>query len=180
MRELGDALLARARNAIGREFGLADAAEPEHPDLREPGATFVTLTKHGHLRGCIGTLEAHRCLDHDVRANALAAAFDDPRFAPMQRDEWDTVRVEVSLLTSPADITFSDERDALTRLRPGIDGVILAWRGRRSTFLPQVWDSLPDPEDFIAQLKRKAGLPADFWADDIALQRYEVRKWKEQ
>lgn len=179
MRELGEALLVRARNAIGHRFGDAGAVESMHPELLEPGATFVTLTKAGNLRGCIGSLEAHRRLDHDVRANALAAAFEDPRFVPLQYEEWLEVRVEVSLLTPAVEMAFADEPDALNNLRPGTDGVILAWRGRRSTFLPQVWESLPEPQDFLAHLKRKAGLPADFWADDVKLYHYEVQKWKE-
>ncbi len=176
---LGRALLVRARNAIAGEFGIAPASEPDDPALGLPGATFVTLTQEGRLRGCIGSLEAHRSLDADVRENAKAAAFRDPRFPPLSRDELARTRVEVSLLTPATPIGFTDEEDAIRRLRPGIDGVILEWRGRRGTFLPQVWESLPDPGRFLAHLKQKAGLPADFWAPDVKLYRYEVQKWKE-
>jgi AmmeMemoRadiSam system protein A len=180
MDELGEALLTRARNAIAAEFGIAGRPEPDHPRLKEPGAAFVTLTQDGDLRGCIGSLEAWRPLDADVRANACAAAFRDPRFAPLTRRELDGTRVEVSLLTAPEAMQFADEADALRQLRPGIDGVVLEWRGHRGTFLPQVWESLPEPKDFLAHLKGKAGLAPDFWAADVRLLRYEVRKWKEQ
>ncbi|HEX8961673.1 MAG TPA: AmmeMemoRadiSam system protein A [Rhodocyclaceae bacterium] len=180
MDELGEALLVRARNAIAAEFGIPPRPEPAHPQLAEPGAAFVTLTQDGELRGCIGSLEAWRPLDHDVRANACAAAFRDPRFPPLARAELDGTRVEVSLLTRPEPMSFTDEADVLRQLHPGIDGLILEWRGRRGTFLPQVWDSLPEPNDFLVHLKEKAGLPRDFWASDVRLSRYEVRKWKEQ
>jgi AmmeMemoRadiSam system protein A len=178
---LGAALLARARNAITAACAAEMAAlpEPAHPRLAEAGATFVTLTQNGQLRGCIGSLEARRLLDHDVRENARAAALRDPRFPPLRSDELARTRVEVSLLTAATPLHFVDQGDALRQLRPGIDGVILEYRQQRSTFLPQVWESLPEPRQFLAQLKIKAGLPADFWADDIRLSRYDVEKWKE-
>lgn len=179
MADLGQALLVRARNAIAAQLGLPTQAEPDHPTLADPGATFVTLTRNGDLRGCIGSLEAHRSLDRDVRANAIAAAFRDPRFAPMQITEWPQVRVEVSLLSAATPIEFSDEADALRQLQPGIDGVIFDYNGRSSTFLPQVWESLPEPREFLTQLKRKAGLSGDFWAESVKLYRYGVHKWKE-
>lgn len=177
---LGPALLVRARNAIAGEFGVAQQPEPDDPALAKPGAVFVTLTQDGELRGCIGSLEAHRPLDEDVRSNARAAAFGDPRFAPLDREELARTRVEVSLLTPAAPMSFTDEEDAVRQLRPGVDGVILEWHGRRGTFLPQVWESLPERHLFFAHLKQKAGLPADFWAPDVKLSRYEVRKWKEE
>jgi AmmeMemoRadiSam system protein A len=180
MDELGEALLVRARNAIAAEFGVPSRPEPEHPRLAEPGASFVTLTQAGELRGCIGSLEAWRPLDQDVRANACAAAFRDPRFPPLGRAELDITRVEVSLLTPPEPLRFADEADALRQLRPGVDGLLIEYDGRRGTFLPQVWESLPEPTDFLAHLKEKAGLPRNLWAPDVRLSRYEVRKWKEQ
>ena len=179
MSDLGQALLIRARNAIAEQLGLPVQAEPDHPALREPGATFVTLTEHGQLRGCIGSLEAHRILERDVRANAIAAAFRDPRFAPLQAAEWPQLQVEVSLLSAATPMEFKDEADALRQLQPGIDGVIFECGGRRSTFLPQVWESLPKPRTFLSQLKQKAGLSGDFWAQGVKLYRYEVQKWKE-
>jgi uncharacterized protein len=176
---LGRALLIRARNAIATELGAPTAAEPDDPALRQPGATFVTLTQDGHLRGCIGSLEAHRPLEVDVRANARAAAFGDPRFSPLRPAELQRTRVEVSLLAPAERIDFTDESDAIAKLRPGIDGVILEWNGKRGTFLPQVWENLREPHLFLNLLKQKAGLPADFWAPDLRLYRYEVQKWQE-
>ena len=176
---LGHALLIRARNAIAAELGAPTAQEPDDPALRQPGATFVTLTQDGHLRGCIGSLEASRTLEVDVRANARAAAFGDPRFSPLRPSELQRTRVEVSLLSPAARIDFTDEQDAVAKLRPDVDGVILEWDGKRGTFLPQVWENLREPQLFLNLLKQKAGLPADFWAPDVRLYRYEVRKWKE-
>jgi AmmeMemoRadiSam system protein A len=181
--DLGPALLVRARNAIAAHLGQPTQAEASHPALAAPGATFVTLTQNGALRGCIGSLEAHRPLDQDVRANAIAAAFRDPRFAPLTLAELPRTRVEVSLLTAPQPLNFSSEEDALRQLRPNVDGIILI-AGRngllgRSTFLPQVWEQLPEPRQFLAHLKQKAGLPPDWWSTEVQLQRYEVQKWKE-
>ncbi len=176
---LGDALLVLARNAVAAELGLPAQPEPGHPALHKPGATFVTLMKHGRLRGCIGSLEAHRDLGEDVGANAVAAAFRDSRFPPLAADEFDPMRIEVSLLSVPQELRFLDENDALAQLKPGSDGLILVCAGRRSTFLPQVWESLPQPREFLAQLKRKAGLSEDYWAPDVKLYRYGVQKWKE-
>ena len=175
----GPALLVRARNAIAAQFKQAPQTEPAHPALNQSGATFVTLTQNGALRGCIGSLQAHRPLDQDVRANAVAAAFSDPRFPPLTLAELPRTRVEVSLLTAPQPMTFSDEADALRQLRPNVDGIIFSAGQRRSTFLPQVWEQIPDPRGFMAHLKQKAGLPADYWSSEVQLQRYEVQKWKE-
>lgn len=177
--DLGRVLLQRARNAIATRLGAPAGNEGSHPALAQPAASFVTLTRNGALRGCIGTLEAHRPLGVDVWENAIAAAFRDPRFHTMTRDEWPDTRVEVSLLAVPQRLTFESEVDALSQLRPHVDGIILAHGCRRATFLPQVWESLPEAREFLGQLKRKAGLPADFWDADLTLMRYEVRKWKE-
>lgn len=176
---LGNALLMRARNAIGARLGFPPHPEPGHPALQQPGATFVTLTLEGELRGCIGSLEAWRSLEEDVRENAIAAAFHDPRFPPLTRQEFPRIRVEVSLLSAPCPILFSNEADAVSQLRPGIDGVIFECHGRRGTFLPQVWESLPDRQAFFSHLKQKAGFPPSFWSPEVKLYRYEVRKWKE-
>jgi len=179
--ELGSALLQLARGAIEQSFGRADTrtAAPAHEALARRGATFVTLTQGGNLRGCIGSLEAYRALRIDVRENAVAAAFRDTRFAPLTRAELGRVSVEVSLLTVAQAMVFKSEDDLLEQLRPGIDGVILRHTSHRSTFLPQVWKSFPEPREFLAHLKNKAGLPADFWASGISVSRYEVSKWKE-
>lgn len=176
---LGQALLSIARNAIGARFGREAAAVAAHQALAEPGATFVTLTQNGRLRGCIGSLEAFRPLAADVAENALAAAFRDPRFPPLADAEFAPTRIEVSLLDAPTAIEFSDEADAIAQLRPGIDGLVLSHGHRRATFLPQVWETLAAPAHFMAELKRKAGLPADFWDGEMTLARYGVKKWKE-
>lgn len=180
--EQGQVLLPLARDAIERELksgGAVPAVDTTAAWLHEPGACFVTLTQDGQLRGCIGTLEAHRPLLSDVRANAIAAAFRDPRFAPLKRHELAITEVEVSLLSPMQPLTFDSEAEALARLRPGVDGVVLQYGARRSTFLPQVWEQLPDTEEFMAQLKRKAGLPTSFWHAEMRLLRYTVAKWKE-
>ena len=176
---LGMALLIRARNAIACAFGQLPQTEPDHPALAKPGATFVTLTQQGNLRGCIGSLEAWRPLDEDVRANAQSAACRDPRFAALSAAELARTRVEVSLLTPAEPMPVTDEADAIRQMRPGIDGLIFECHGRRGTFLPQVWESLPEPQQFFAHLKQKAGFAADFWSPDVRLYRYAVQKWKE-
>jgi len=178
--ELGKALLTQARNAIALQLGEAPLPEPDSPELRQHGACFVTLTLAGKLRGCIGSLEAWRTLGEDVRANASAAAFRDPRFTPLTREEFAHLRVEVSLLTRPQPMAFTSEADALAQLRPGIDGVIFEQGNHRSTFLPQVWEDLADPRLFMAQLKIKAGLPPSFWSAELKLSRYQVQKWQEE
>ena len=180
MPELGTTLLILARNAIAARFGLPPApVAVDRPELAKMGATFVTLTQRGNLRGCIGSLEAWRPLLEDVQENARAAAFRDPRFEPLRADELPYTRVEVSLLSAAEPIRFRDETDALAQLRPNIDGVIFTAGSRRSTFLPQVWEQLPEPADFMARLKQKAGLPASYWGPDVRLERYTVHKWKE-
>ena len=176
---LGVALLTIARNAIDKHFEKESRFVVPHPELANPGATFVTLTQKGQLRGCIGSLEAYRPLAVDVGENAIAAAFRDPRFAPLGKEELAYTRVEVSLLAASEPLDFVDEADAIARLCPGIDGLILTHGRRRATFLPQVWEALPEPRKFMAQLKLKAGLPADFWDEEISLARYGVQKWKE-
>jgi len=177
--EKGSFLLKLARAGIARQF-WEDVPEPSvKPWMAEPGASFVTLTRQGELRGCIGTLEAHRPLGIDVRENAVAAAFRDPRFMPLSRAEFDRVRVEVSVLSPHEPLVVASEKDALDVLRPGIDGVVFEYGHFRSTFLPQVWEQLADPAEFLAHLKRKAGLPLDFWAKEVRLSRYTVDKWKE-
>jgi hypothetical protein len=175
----GLTLLRLARSAIARELGFDSHDLPRSDWLEQDGATFVTLNLHGLLRGCIGSLEAFRPLIDDVRQNAVAAAFRDPRFPPLSPQEFADVMIEVSLLGKPEPISFSSEVDALTQLHPGQDGVILEYGRSRATYLPQVWAQLPEPMDFIMNLKEKAGLPADFWSVDIRLSRYSVRKYSE-
>lgn len=178
-RQLGLALLRHARAAIAERLGAAAMAVPTHEALARPGATFVTLMRDDALRGCIGSLESYRPLGTDVRENAVGAAFRDPRFPPLQVAELGSTSVEVSLLGPAEPMAVADEAELLARLRPGVDGVILEFEGRRATFLPQVWEALPDRRNFLAALKRKAGWPADFWSPRLNVHRYQVIKWKE-
>lgn len=177
--EQGPTLLALARDAIARRLGEPGVTHDLPGWLQEPGATFVTLTREGRLRGCIGSLQPWRSLQEDVRANAVAAALQDPRFPPLPGAELPQVRIEVSLLSAMAGLEFSSEAEARAQLRPGEDGLVLEYGRARGTFLPQVWESLPQPRDFLEQLKRKAGLAADFWHEDIRLSRYTVTRWRE-
>jgi len=164
-------------NALGKHTGSVDESAPW---LHEKGASFVTLTMHQHLRGCIGTLEAHRPLLFDVKENAYAAAFRDPRFSPLTLAELDATEIEISLLSAQQPLSFNSEHDALAQLRPAVDGVVFEYGRYRSTFLPQVWEQLPDAGTFMAHLKHKAGLRPDFWNDEVRLYRYTVTKLKEK
>ena len=176
---LGSTLLQLARSAIAHRFAGPAPVIPAQPELAAPGATFVTLTLGGELRGCIGSLNAHRPLGQDVRDNAVSAALRDPRFPPLTAAEFASVQVEVSLLTEPDFIEFRDEADALAQLVPGRDGVIFFNGCQRATFLPQVWEQLPEPRQFMAALKQKARLPVDFWGPNVMIARYQVQKWHE-
>ena len=175
----GQVLLPIARAAIAQALGKNQSAREDAVWLQEIGACFVTLTQAGALRGCIGTLEAYRPLLADVKANAVAAALHDSRFAPLREEELASTRVEISLLSPLQAMRFANESDAVSQLRPMIDGVVFEYGEHRSTFLPQVWEQLPEPENFLMHLKRKAGLATDFWADDVKLSRYTVSKWQE-
>ena len=140
--------------------------------LREKRACFVTLHKAGALRGCIGMLAAVRPLAEDVAENAFAAAFRDPRFANVTADEVSALEIHISVLSPAEPINFTSEEDLLAQIRPGVDGLILSVGGQRGTFLPAVWEALPDKKDFLRELKGKAGLPADFWSSDVKVERY--------
>ncbi|MGL6113014.1 MAG: AmmeMemoRadiSam system protein B, partial [Rubrivivax sp.] len=147
---LAAALLSRARNAIAKALAMPTTAEPGHPALGAPGATFVTLRHQGKLRGCVGTLSPERALADGVRVQALAAAFHDSRFEPLGALEFAQLEIEVSLLEPAQPIAAGSDAEAHAALRPGVDGVLLEWRGRRATFLPQVWEQLPRPCEFLA------------------------------
>jgi AmmeMemoRadiSam system protein A len=176
---LGRQLLGVARGAIAGELALAAVLPAADDALQRLGATFVTLVCGEELRGCIGSLKATRALAVDVRENALAAAFRDPRFPPLTAAEFPTLSIEVSLLSDPERVRFATESELCAGLVPGIDGVALELAGSRATFLPQVWESLPEPHAFLAALKAKAGLPADFWSPKLNVSLYRVTKWKE-
>ncbi len=180
----GHALLALARSSIVAALGAAGVPLDCHdPWMREHRASFVTLKQHGRLRGCIGMLQATRPLGEDIRANARAAALQDMRFRPIAATELDHLRIEVSVLSRPVRLAFEDHAQLIERLVPGEDGVILEHNGpagsSRSTFLPQVWQEVPDPEEFVQQLKLKAGLRADTRSTSCTFKRYRVRHWSE-
>lgn len=158
----------------------SETVDENYPWLHEKGASFVTLTMSQRLRGCIGSLEAHRPLLLDVKTNAYAAAFRDPRFSPLTLAELEATEIEISLLSAKQPMLFSGERDALAQLQPGVDGVIFEFGRYRSTFLPQVWEQLPDVKTFMAHLKHKAGLHPEFWDEEVKLYRYSVKKFKEK
>lgn len=176
-------LLMIARCCILHEFGELDNRIifddiPAH--LKENGATFVTLTKRGQLRGCIGTLSAYQPLVQDVCEHAKAAAFHDYRFSPVRESEMDDIVVEVSYLTDPLPLTYSDADDLKRKLRPGVDGVILSEGRHRATFLPQVWEQLPDVEDFLTHLCRKMGVEGGRWkAGTFTVETYQAVHFSE-
>ncbi|MEO5365598.1 MAG: AmmeMemoRadiSam system protein B [Magnetococcus sp. WYHC-3] len=167
------------RVLAGQSGGDSDALMALSPELARLGACFITLTRDGQLRGCIGSLVAHRSLAEDLLRNAETAALQDPRFPPVTAAELSALAVEVSLLTPPQPLPHRDARELLELLRPGEHGVILARDGRRATFLPQVWDQLPHKVDFLRHLCRKAGMPMDAWEDGAEVQTYTVVKLRE-
>jgi AmmeMemoRadiSam system protein A len=169
-------LLQIARDAISSKL---ETGKPSLPDLKSlpqelqaHRATFVTLTMHKQLRGCIGMLEACRPLAHDVAENACSAAFEDPRFRPLSREEFEQIEIHISVLSPPEEVTFESERELLSKIRPNIDGLILEDGLHRGTFLPSVWEELPEPDIFLAHLKIKAGLPTNYWSNTIRIFRY--------
>ena len=177
--EAASTLLPIARASIASQLGKTHAADESAPWLRAQGASFITLNLQKKLRGCIGSLQAHRPLLDDVKANALAAAFKDPRFKPLTAAEYENIDVEISLLSALSALSFTDEASALAQLKPHVHGVIFEYGHHRSTFLPQVWDTFADPVMFIAHLKQKAGLPPNFWEPGVKLHTYTVAKLHE-
>lgn len=178
--ERGKRLVEIARSALVECVSDSDSAEVvEEPWLLESRATFVTLMAKGDLRGCIGSLRTDRPLVEDLRSNARAAALDDSRFPRVRPTELAEIRVEVSILSPLEQLEFVSEGELLGLLQPNRDGLVIDCEGRRATFLPQVWESLPRPAHFLAQLKRKAGLAADFWSSDLRAWRFVVEKFKE-
>ena len=150
------------------------------PALRAPGVSFVTLTIDGELRGCIGALDAYQSLAEDVREHTIAAARDDYRFPPVQTAELGRIRLEVSRLTAPAPLEYASPSDLLDKLRPHVDGVILRDGPRRATFLPQVWEKLPNAADFLDQLCQKMGAARDLWRrKPLQVQTYQVEEFHE-
>jgi len=180
IRTHGPAMLDLCRQSIlhGIETGapLQVSANEVGPALAAPGACFVTLKKAGQLRGCIGSIISHAPLATDLCENAFKAAFRDPRFAGLSRAEiGDDLELSISVLSPPQPFGFADEADFISKLTPFEDGIILSDGNRRGLFLPQVWDQLPDPKDFLAHLKRKAGLAMDHWSPNMRAERFITR-----
>ncbi len=178
-------LLALAREAV------THAARRQRPpsvdldavseNLRRDGASFVTLTRRGDLRGCIGSLEPRRPLVLDVRDNAVAAALKDPRFPPVRPEELSDLRVEISVLSTPQPLFYEGPDDLIAKLRPGVDGVVIERGWNRATFLPQVWEKIPDPHQFMQHLCLKAYLPADAYRQPgLEVYTYQVEKFEEE
>ncbi len=171
-------LLELAQNSI--EHGLQTGQQLKidldiYPkELTAQGASFVTLKINHQLRGCIGRLVAARPLIEDIAENAFRAAFKDHRFLPLETYEFEQLKIHLSILTPSEPMLFSSERDLLSQLQPGIDGLILQEDLFHGTFLPSVWESLPEPEQFLRNLKQKAGLPPDYWSKNIQVYRYQV------
>ena len=145
---------------------------PQH--LQQNAATFVTLNINHQLRGCIGTLTAYQPLVNDVAEHAFAAAFQDPRFPPVSQQEESLLEIHISILTPAEPVEFLSEEDLINKIQPGIDGLILQCGTHKGTFLPSVWESLPEPKEFIEHLKLKAGLPRNFWDKNIKVSRYKT------
>lgn len=169
-------ILRTARHAI--QYGLTYRKTPHlelnsySEALQQPGASFVTLKETNKLRGCIGTLFPHQALIQDIAEHAFAAAFEDPRFAPVNSIEEPIIHISVSILSKPEQMSFDSEKSLLDQLNPGKDGLILEYDGHKATYLPSVWEQLPTPEQFLKQLKLKAGLAQDFWNDKLKISRY--------
>jgi len=176
-------LLQVARDSIahGLRTGRPLVVDPADfdPELQAERATFVTLEEGGQLRGCIGHLEAIQPLVADVAENAFNAAFRDPRFPPVSAGEFDALEIHISVLSPPEPMAFDSEGDLLRQIRPGVDGLILEEGVYKGTFLPSVWEQLPDPRQFLAQLKMKAGLPPDYWSDTLKVSRYTTESFAE-
>jgi hypothetical protein len=178
LRPYAEEVLDLATTSIDHGLARGQPMEPDLVAVSEPlqaqRASFVTLRRAGELRGCIGTLEAHRPLAQDVATNAFGAAFRDPRFPPLDAGEREAITVKIEVLSVPEPLSFTGEADLLAQLVPGEDGLVLEAGRHKGTFLPTVWQQLPDPEQFWAHLKRKAGLPADAAPDGMRVYRYRT------
>ena len=185
---LKQTLLNIARIAIKEEFighrELNDEVKKRlvqmFPQLQKPGAVFVTINERNSLRGCIGSLVAYRPLIDDVIENAKAAAFGDPRFPPLSESEFDQITIEISVLSEPKPLDYKDVEDLKNKIRPGIDGVVLKLNGYQATFLPQVWEDLPDFDQFFAHLCMKAGLIPNCLEMHPQILTYQVEKFSEE
>lgn len=183
-RKEGEELIALARKTIEAELLGAGTPEEEGMDIppkfHDKRGTFVTLTMNGGLRGCIGHIIPSESIWEGVKKNALNAAFEDPRFRPLTAEELERVRVEVSILSDPRPLPYETPEDLLNKLKPGVDGVIIRKGMRQSTFLPQVWEQLPDKNEFLTHLCLKAGLDGDAWRKEpLEVFTYKVQAFEE-
>lgn len=183
--EIRQRLLEVARSSIHQGLLCGEPSVPDpalnESELLEPGASFVTLEIDHQLRGCIGSLQPGRPLLVDVAENAFSAAFRDPRFSALQQQEFGQLQIHISVLRQSELMVVTSEADLVEQLRPGVDGLILTDGYRRATFLPSVWEQLPDPADFVRHLKRKAGWRQDdYWGPEIIAERYTVESFGEQ
>lgn len=174
----GPVLLRLARETLVEAFGGPKVAEPDHAWLMEQRAVFVTLHKHGELRGCVGQLAARFPLFEAVRHAAKSAAFHDTRFDPLEHHELEHVHIEISVLSPLEPLDVATEAEALAALRPGVDGVVLTHGARSGVFIPEVWKQLPEPQEFLWHLKRKAGLP-HAWQPGTRVERFTAELWTE-
>lgn len=176
-------LLELARESIQSGLvgnGPLSVQASEHaPELRETRASFVTLHRLEVLRGCVGAIEARRALAEDVAWNAHAAAFQDPRFEPLLAEDLADLAIHISVLSPLERIPVASREELIAALRPGRDGLVLSQQGRRATFLPTVWKSLPRPDEFVHQLERKARLPKDVWGEQVDCFRYTTEEWSD-
>ncbi len=178
-------LLDLARKSIAyylKENKFLELGPDEYPsELQEKRGTFVTLTIGGQLRGCIGHIMAIHPLYMDVAENAVSAAFEDPRFEPLAQNELEDIKIEISVLSQPKPLEYKNADDLLKKLRPDIDGVIIKQGFYQATFLPQVWEQLKQPEDFLSHLCAKAGLDSDAWRKgDLKVETYQVENFEEE
>ena len=184
-------LIALARKSIKHgldNYGKENNMHPEYPinvqkyseQLQANRGNFVTLKIKNDLRGCIGSLEATQPLIIDVCHNAKSAAFEDPRFSPLRDNEFKQLDIHISILSEAQPMVFTTEQDLLAQLQPGIDGLILEDQGHRSTFLPSVWESLPEAKQFLNHLKQKANLPVTHWSDSLRISRYTTESFGDE
>ncbi|NLD36285.1 MAG: AmmeMemoRadiSam system protein A [Desulfatiglans sp.] len=182
-KEEGEYLLSVARKIIEAKLFSHDITPEKKNDNEkylERRGTFVTLTINGNLRGCIGHIIPQESLIDGIRENAINAAFKDPRFPPLSKEEWDMLKVEISILTAPAPLKYNDTDDLLKKLKPGVDGLIIEKGYQSATFLPQVWDQLPEKEEFLGHLCMKAGLSVNEWKKGgLTIYRYQVQAFEE-
>ena len=166
--------LASIKHGLQKGSALQVIADDYSSELQKNAASFVTLHKNGELRGCIGALEAYQPLINDIATHAYSAAFQDPRFPPLQESEYEQLEIEISVLGKAQTMSFENEDDLLQQIRPSIDGLILEFGYSRGTFLPSVWEQLADKKDFLNHLKTKAGLSSDWWDNAVKISRYET------